>query len=346
MKRKALPALLLLLCALPLYAAPVLVVDEPEYDFAQAITGTTVTHPFELRNAGDTELRIESVKPSCGCTVAEFSKETLAPGETVAVTARLSLKGRRGRQRATITVKSNDPERPELRLRLRGEAIDPVQVKPSELHFGQVAPGAKKSRSTSITVAGEERFAIHEVQVGRVDGSDAPNAPAPFTASLKEREEGRGFEVTVTFEAGEVFGRTDAEVRLHTNSSRYPVLSVPVSAVVAGDLSVTPSSIALREGDSPVTRHLLIALRRDGEPVAFKIESIRVSAEHDAEIRHRGVGRGAYQVRLAGLEAGAALKDAALIIETDLKDFPRVQVPFRVERQRRAREGVEDVFGD
>jgi hypothetical protein len=50
------------------------------YDFGKIQLNKPVTHEFKFTNTGDAPLVISSVQASCGCTVAEYSKEPIAPG--------------------------------------------------------------------------------------------------------------------------------------------------------------------------------------------------------------------------------------------------------------------------
>ena len=73
--RSALAIALLVLFALPVAAAaPKAVVDKPIVDVGKVKKGDPVRHEFVIRNAGDAPLEITEVKPSCGCTVADYDK--------------------------------------------------------------------------------------------------------------------------------------------------------------------------------------------------------------------------------------------------------------------------------
>ena len=96
--------------------APKLVCDEPTYKFGELESSETVEHTFILRNEGDLDLEITRVKPACGCTAANLSEKIIHPGGEAQIRTRLSLRGRRGRQRKSITVESNDPKQPRLLL--------------------------------------------------------------------------------------------------------------------------------------------------------------------------------------------------------------------------------------
>lgn len=93
--------------------------EETEYDMGQIIQGTPVSHTFSFTNTGNADLKIESVKPGCGCTVAEYTKEAIAPGETGFITATYNAAGV-GVFTKTVSVKTNASET-SMMLRFKGE---------------------------------------------------------------------------------------------------------------------------------------------------------------------------------------------------------------------------------
>ncbi len=55
---------------------------ETTVDFGKIIKGKPVTAEFGFSNPSMVPLIIFSVKPSCGCTVADFPKQPVAPGKS------------------------------------------------------------------------------------------------------------------------------------------------------------------------------------------------------------------------------------------------------------------------
>ena len=60
---------------------PQITFEENQYDFGTIDQGTNVEHVFKFKNTGDAPLMIVNAKSSCGCTVPEYTKEPVAPGE-------------------------------------------------------------------------------------------------------------------------------------------------------------------------------------------------------------------------------------------------------------------------
>lgn len=69
--------------------------------------GQVLKISFRFRNAGMKPLVIERVQPGCGCTVADYPKAPIAPGETGEILASFDSKGREGQQKKNITVFAN-----------------------------------------------------------------------------------------------------------------------------------------------------------------------------------------------------------------------------------------------
>ena len=62
---------------------------------------------FRFKNTGDKPLVIQSVRPGCGCTVADYPKEPIAPGKEAAITGSFDSQGREGLQHKEIYVSAN-----------------------------------------------------------------------------------------------------------------------------------------------------------------------------------------------------------------------------------------------
>ncbi len=82
-----------------------------EHDFGIIKDGTKVFWNFRFTNTGNIPLIINRVKADCGCTVPEYPKTPIAPGEEGKIKVTFDSKGRLGRQIKKVTVLSNS-ERP------------------------------------------------------------------------------------------------------------------------------------------------------------------------------------------------------------------------------------------
>lgn len=81
--------------------------SETEWDFGTINEGDVVEHVYTFTNTGEAPLIIESAKPSCGCTVPNWSKEPIPVGGTGEITVKFDSKGKPNIQNKTVTVTAN-----------------------------------------------------------------------------------------------------------------------------------------------------------------------------------------------------------------------------------------------
>ena len=60
--------------------------SESNFNFGNIKKGDKVEHIYEITNTGTNPLVISEVKPGCGCTVPEFTKEPILPGKKGKIT--------------------------------------------------------------------------------------------------------------------------------------------------------------------------------------------------------------------------------------------------------------------
>lgn len=96
--------------------------DESSFDFGSIKKGEKVNHSYTFTNTGSEPLIITNAKASCGCTVPDWPKEPIAPGEGGEIP--VVFDGRSaGNQNKTITITANTNP-PKTRLTIRGKVED------------------------------------------------------------------------------------------------------------------------------------------------------------------------------------------------------------------------------
>jgi hypothetical protein len=81
--------------------------EEAEYNFGEVYEGEVVEHVFRFTNVGKAPLIINSARSTCGCTVPEWPKDPIPPGESGELSVRFNTKGKRNRQTKPVTVNAN-----------------------------------------------------------------------------------------------------------------------------------------------------------------------------------------------------------------------------------------------
>ena len=91
---------------------PEIVFETPEYNFGDIQENKgKVSHKFSFINNGKESIRILTVKPSCGCTTPNWSKDEIKPGKKGFIIAEYNPKGRPGVFRKSLSVITNDNRR-------------------------------------------------------------------------------------------------------------------------------------------------------------------------------------------------------------------------------------------
>ncbi|HRY33444.1 MAG TPA: DUF1573 domain-containing protein [Bacteroidales bacterium] len=103
---------------------PSIAFESLTHDFGTVRVGTTVDFTYVFTNKGKSDLLIRKVKASCGCTVSDLDKELLKPGESGHLKISFNSAGMSGKQSKSITVISNDPEKPVSNLSFSASVIN------------------------------------------------------------------------------------------------------------------------------------------------------------------------------------------------------------------------------
>jgi len=96
--------------------------DETVHMFGQVKEGDIVEHVFRFTNTGKASLIIFDARSSCGCTVPEFPKEPIPPGESSEMMVRFNTNNKTGQQVKTVTVQANTFPA-ETKLSLSGDVL-------------------------------------------------------------------------------------------------------------------------------------------------------------------------------------------------------------------------------
>ncbi len=66
--------------------ATTVALSESNFSFGKIKKGDKVEHVYEVTNTGTNPLVISEVKPACGCTVPDYTKEPILPGQKGKIT--------------------------------------------------------------------------------------------------------------------------------------------------------------------------------------------------------------------------------------------------------------------
>jgi len=106
--------------------APIITFDKVTHDYGEIEQHGNGRCEFKFTNEGKEPLILSNVRSSCGCTVPEWPKKPIAPGEEGTIEVTFNSAGKQGLQNKTITLVANTlPNR--YVLAIKGEVLAPEQ---------------------------------------------------------------------------------------------------------------------------------------------------------------------------------------------------------------------------
>ncbi len=103
---------------------PIMNLETIEVDYGVIEQNSEPYRVFKFTNDGDEPLQITNAKGSCGCTVPEYPKEPIFPGETSEIKVRYDTK-RIGKFAKRVTLTTNETV-PTKVLTIKGEVLKPA----------------------------------------------------------------------------------------------------------------------------------------------------------------------------------------------------------------------------
>jgi hypothetical protein len=210
--------------------------SELAWDFGEVFPGDEATHEFKIFNKGDGLLKINNVRSSCGCTAAVTSKKEIGPGEEGSVKAAYNTHQGRGKVTKFITVFSNDPDQPEVKLRVSVTIMVDVEVIPNKAYFGHIFRDEDNKREIKVSSSTIDDFEVTEIETNNehiatelVDAADDPKAKT----------------LIVRIKDDAPLGRFQGNIVLHTNSKKQDKVTVPIIADIFGDIEIKPTRLYL-----------------------------------------------------------------------------------------------------
>jgi len=94
--------------AIPAGPSTTMLFAEENHDFGTIDQNTTNDFVFKFTNTGTEPLIISNATGSCGCTVPQYPKEPIAPGEEGEIKVQYKPGTQKGNQNKTVTVTANN----------------------------------------------------------------------------------------------------------------------------------------------------------------------------------------------------------------------------------------------
>ncbi len=329
---KGVAALALVLAATPLLGAPgglpKIAFPETKKDAGTVAKGNAFELTFAFRNEGTADLQLSDVRPSCGCTVAEFDR-VVRPGAGGKVKLKVETKSFSGPITKTALVLSNDPGSPQTTLFVTVNVKPWVDVLPSG--YLRVEGLEGETTSGNAVLASDEAGFSPTSPEPPSPGLSAALAPVPEN----ERISGKGahqWRLTLRTGPETTEGLLGGYVKVTTGLSQQPVIEVPVAGFVRPTVSVSSGSVNFQnfntEGDDPVRREVLLTCN-DPKAEAFAVTKAEVTVPNIAVTVVPVEKTKVKVVLIVDKKIRKGPIEGTLVIQTNVRLKPEIRLPLK-----------------
>jgi len=208
---------------------PQISISEEEWDFGKVKPGTQSQHDFIITNKGTEDLFIERVWASCGCVQVSIFTTRILPGKSAELHTIFNTAGYVGMLEKIIYIKSNDPEEPEKKIKVKVDVE--YQFKPkintpsTEWNMGLVSQGDILNLSFSIENQGDADLIIDKID--SYEHIQYDNT-LPFKILPKEK-----FELVLIYDStNHELGNLKEAIRIYCNDPRTESFFIRISGYI------------------------------------------------------------------------------------------------------------------
>lgn len=253
---------------------PKCVLSTTTWNFGTLWYGDPAETEIRIENQGEAPLEIKAVKTSCGCTAAKPKVDRLEPGKSDVISLTYNTKKNVKNVAQYVTVETNDPRQPAIRIKVEGTVNNLVDCEPRNLALGNITRDFSESRSVVVTNQLAEPIEF------KLDERTTKNPSWDF--SLEETETGKVWKLTATPKPPLSYGAQNANVALISNNERVGTFNVQMVGSVPHRVEAFPRVVQrIRDRDTFVAR----VLNRD---TSKPIKILKVDTAHPeitAEVR-------------------------------------------------------------
>lgn len=212
--------------------------DQRQHDFGAVPKASKAEHRFVLHNPFASDMIVQSVRTSCGCTTPTIVDKVIKPGQTGVVLAKFNTDRFTGEKKATVTVTLSQPQHNEIQLNVRGYIRSDIVLHPYEAAFGSVPEGDTAKLMLELNYAGRSDWTIKDITC------PFSYVKANFTEVSRDGQRVR-YAIEVLLDGSAPEGYFENQLVIHTNDNRLRNFPIHVSASVDKPLKTAPSSLAL-----------------------------------------------------------------------------------------------------
>ena len=247
---------------------------QKHHDFGTVGRNSKSEYSFEIENCFEEDVRIASVRSSCGCTNPVVPKKILKSWEKGEVIAQFNTKSFIGDKSASITVVIDRPYYAEVTLLVKGKIRSDIVLNPGEVNFGDVDVGDSKNLMTTISYTGRKTWNITDVR-GDVDCLEVRLDP------VARQQGSTNYKLHFRLKENAPIGALQQEITVVTDDPSESMFRIPIFARVNPPISLTPKLVSIgsiKNGQLAQTK-LLLRSKKPISIVGIDCDDDRVSFE-------------------------------------------------------------------
>jgi hypothetical protein len=149
---------------------PKITLEKEILDYGKVMYGDTISQEFVVKNTGAQTLIIDKVEASCGCTKTIKGTSEIPPDGETKIVASFDTNGMRaGKKQKTISLHSNDPEKPVTKLVLMADVVKDLNFEP--LNLSMKLPEFKEKVVFPVKVSNDSDIPYEIKRLSSVNGN-------------------------------------------------------------------------------------------------------------------------------------------------------------------------------
>jgi hypothetical protein len=237
--------------------------DAESRDLGTILQMGTYECSFRLKNTGTARLVVERATSSCGCAAPVlYEKE---PGGETDLKVELKSEMSEGPVVRNLAVKSNDPDEPIKKLRIKANVVPRLAVQPKSVYFRKV----RKSECLPASLD------VGPSSVEKIRSLEAKCTSNHFTHQLEAIDRKKGlYRLDISIAPDSPLGQSAGYVEFFLNGEAEPCARVRVSAYLVGDIQAEPARLTFRvEHDMEADLGVVRVMSTTGK--AFRVFEVR-----------------------------------------------------------------------
>ncbi len=244
---------------------------ESRHDFGTVARDSKTEYEFTFQNLYQEEVRIASIRSSCGCTtpILKDGKRAYKSWEKGTIIAHVNSGKFLGSKGATLTITFDKPMLAEAQVQVSVFIRNDIVCNPSSLQFGAVEQGNPAVTRLAIAAYNRPGWQIQDIK------TDNPHLKAELV-EFERNARSATYHISVRLDDEVPAGDIRQHIRLMTNDPQQPELPVLVEGRVLSTVTVGPRMLAMGvvKPGSKVTKPMVV---RAKEP--FRITAIRTEGQ-------------------------------------------------------------------